>query len=109
MDSKNLKLAKLGFEYLEIYLSLCEWSMEMRSLVVLCSKPVEDELLSRLDALRLYFEHLEKITINDSVVFDVPLPKVPDPSTTGELRVVKIMRLSKELLEAKFPLIEIKI
>ncbi len=108
MDSKNLKLAKLGFEYLEIYLSLCEWSMEMRSLVILCSQAVEDELLNRIDALTLYFEHLEKITINDSVVFDTPLPELPDPSSFGEVRVVQILRPSKALLKTRFPLIEMK-
>jgi hypothetical protein len=47
MDSKNLKLAKLGFDYLEIYLNLCEWSIEKRSLVILCSQAVEDELLTK--------------------------------------------------------------
>jgi hypothetical protein len=109
MDSKNLKLARLGFEYIEIYLSLCECSLEKRSLIISCSKAVEDELLNRIDALSLYFEHLEKITINNSVVFDIPLPKIPVPAASGGLKVVQIMRPSKALLEARFPLFEIKI
>ena len=109
MTRKELNHTRLKFKSIERYLILCEWSLAGRSLLISCSERVAEKLKVRLDALVLSFEHLEKITLNDSVVFDVPLPQLPDPSAFGEMKVVKIMRPSKALLKAKFPLIEMKI
>jgi len=42
-DSKSLKLANLTFEYLEIYLSMCEWSLQGKILNIHSSSSIADE------------------------------------------------------------------
>jgi hypothetical protein len=108
MKEKELEKARLKFEDVARYLKHSEWLQDGRSLIISCSEEAAAKLEVRLDILVLSFEHLEKVVINGSVVFDVPLPEIPDPSAYGEVRVVQILRPSKALLKARFPLIEMK-
>lgn len=110
---KELNRAKSKFKTVGTYLRLCDLSLVGRSLVISCSDLVADRLKSRLDTLVLCFEHVEKIAINGSVVFDVPLPRIPKlpaaPKSSGGLKVVAILKPTKELLAMKFPIINVKI
>jgi hypothetical protein len=110
---KELSRAKSKFKTIGTYLRLCDWSLIGRSLIISCSELVADRLTSRLDALVLCFEHVEKVVINGSVVFDVPLPKITElptmPKSSGGLKVVAVWKPTQEFWTMKFPTIEVKL
>lgn len=101
---KKIKIAILKFEDVNRYLQHCQCRFEGRSLNIVCSEPVVEKLLARLDALVLCFEAVERIIVNGKVVYDVPLPKIK----LG-LRVVEILKPSKNMCKKKYPVLKIKI
>ena len=117
MHSKSLKLANLTFEYLEIYLSMCEWSLQGKILNIHSSSSIADELCLRLDTINRWFDGLELIVINKSVVFERVIPlTIPEPMRITEIyRCVdepsklylpiftQGMKVTPEILEMMFP------
>jgi hypothetical protein len=116
MLSKSLKLANLTFEYLEIYLSMCEWSLQGKILNIRSSSAIADELCLRLDTINRWFDGLERVVINQSVVFErvIPLPIsemriteiyrcVDQPSTLYLPVLTQGMKVTPEILELMFP------
>jgi hypothetical protein len=70
MRRKDLRAAEIRFEDIERYLKICDRTvLEKRSLTICCSKVVARKLKSRLDALLLKYDCLEKIMINGEIVY----------------------------------------
>jgi len=102
----ELQIAKIKFESIDRLLLLCNYSEQGKWLKIACSNGVAKSLIARLKDLILKFEHIEKITINNAVVFDVPLPKIP---VRRDMQIVAICNPKPEFLRQKFPVITIKI
>jgi hypothetical protein len=103
MGRNELELAKIKFEYLDIYLNLCdEWSVTEQSLSIWCTDGIAAVLLDRLEALVLKFEGVEQVIINGDVA-QVPLIQSLDlpmltPSDEGE-----VVQLDEELPQSPLP------
>ncbi|WP_019501365.1 hypothetical protein [Pseudanabaena sp. PCC 6802] len=105
MRRKELKAAKIRFEDIERYLRICDRVVEdERSLTISCSESVARNLKSRLDALLLKYDCLEKITINGEIVYR-HLPVLLEPPGKG----FRLERVEIDLSDlVKIPLRQMK-
>jgi hypothetical protein len=95
---------------------LCDWSVDGRSLSLSCSDIVAQKLTKYCDVLALKYEHIEKIVINGTVVFEQTVTVKPEPDTISaiyscaeELTSLSLpvisegMKVTPEILEIMFP------
>jgi len=79
---------------------LCDCSVEGRSLSLLCSDIVAQKLTDYYDVLALKYEHIEKIIINGTVVFEQTVTVTPEPES-----ISAIYSCAEELSELSLPLL----
>jgi len=96
---------------------MCEWSLQGKTLNIRSSSAIADELCLRLDTINRWFDGLERVVINQSVVFErvIPLPIlepmriteiykcVDQPSTLYLPVLTQGMKVTPEILEMMFP------
>jgi hypothetical protein len=104
----ELQIAKIKFESIDRILLLCNYTEQGTYLKIACSDLVAKPLLAKLNDLVLKFEHIEKITINNTVVFDIPLPKVSLPQVE-DINIVATWKPSPEFFKQKFRVVNIQI
>jgi hypothetical protein len=104
MLSKSLKIANLTFEYLEVYLSMCEWSLEQKCLCIVCTTDVAESVYLRLNSIDRWFGGLEQIQINGSVAFE---QVIPVPIVTESISVSDIYRCVDQPSELWLPVLTI--
>jgi hypothetical protein len=106
MSREKLQIATIKFETIDRLLLLCNYSEQGKWLKIACSEHLSEILRARLNDLTLKFEHIEKITINNAEVFN--MPKLPLPRL-GDMRIIAICKPKPEFLRRKFPVITIQI
>jgi len=95
---------------------MCEWSLQGKILNICSSSAIADELCLRLDTINRWFDGLERVVINQSVVFErvIPLPIsemriteiyrcVDEPSKLYLPIFTQGMKVTPEILEMMFP------
>jgi hypothetical protein len=79
---------------------LCDWFVDGRSLSLSCSEIVAQKLTEYCDVIALKYEHIEKIVINGTVVFEQTVSVKTEPSS-----ISAIYSCAEELTELSLPVL----